>query len=642
MEDSRRRLLEKKARQGAAAERSARIDLELASLAGPLGLPPGFPGAEATSRALALLREVEEALAEERASAERTAREGERLAAESDEIARIEARLREELHAAGIPPDLSLPEALAAVEVSRRRLARRARLLEVEIPARREAVDEAEISRLEERLAALDAELSERRGTESPAGADVEPEEARREAEEAREALESEESALLTAERELAAAAREGGERARETEEALAETEALLDRAVLFRDAVDLAFGALTSSAAAVYGDFRRGLAEASRAILESWRVPWAALEFGDDLSVSAVAADGRTFTQAEIDGAFSTGAREQIHLTARLAVLRYLGAGGAGVPLLLDDPLTGTDDERFAAVMEFLISRVLPERPVLLVSCHGWRHERLRAALPPSSAGRLAGRPAPRAGGAGGRLMPVGGCRPEGVPVDSRGSPGETRPYPRGPETGRQRSRRGPFGPEPGGSVRAKACRLAHRPDAGGPRRLDCRVLVAGPRGAQEVAARPARSDRLGRPQERAQAGARPPGRHPPRHAGRDGGRAASRGPGRPRAREGRGGQARHDREPGRARGRRRVHAQDRREDRDGEAARPPQGLASAERVGRLRARARVEGLPQGRRERWRSRTRRCARPSRPSGTASTPSAWPSPSSAGRGRTGS
>ncbi len=194
-----------------------------------------------------------------------------------------------------------------------------------------------------------------------------------------------------TAERELAAAAREGGERARETEEGLAETEALLDRAVLFRDAVDLAFGALTSSAAAVYGDFRRGLAEASRAILESWRVPWAALEFGDDLSVSAVAADGRTFTQAEIDGAFSTGAREQLHLTARLAVLRYLGAGGTGVPLLLDDPLTGTDDERFAAVMEFLISRVLPERPVLLVSCHLWRHERLRAALPPSSAGRLA-----------------------------------------------------------------------------------------------------------------------------------------------------------------------------------------------------------------------------------------------------------
>jgi DNA repair exonuclease SbcCD ATPase subunit len=390
-EDSRRRLLEKQARLDAAAERSAQIGHDLAPLAGSLGLPPGFPRAEAAHRALALLREVEEALAEERSSAERTARDGERLAAESDEIARIEARLRAELHAADIPPDLSLPEALAVVEVSRRRLARRARLLEVEIPARREAVDEAEIARVEERLAALDSELSVRRGTESPADAEVEPEEARREAEEARATLESAESARLSAERELAAAAREGGERARETEEALAETEALLDRAVLFRDAVDLAFGALTSSAAAVYGDFRRGLAEASRTILESWRIPWAALEFGDDLSVSAVARDGRTFTQAEIDGAFSTGAREQLHLTARLAVLRYLGAGGSGVPLLLDDPLTGTDDERFVAVMEFLIQRVLPERPVLLVSCHGWRHERLRAALPEAASEQLA-----------------------------------------------------------------------------------------------------------------------------------------------------------------------------------------------------------------------------------------------------------
>jgi hypothetical protein len=390
-EDLRRRLHEKQARLDAVAERSARIGRDLVKVAGPLGLGAGFPGADAASRALVLLREVEEALDEERSAADRISRERERLAAESGEIERIEARLRAELQAAGIPPDLSLPEALASVEISRRRLARRARLLEVEIPARREAVDEAELARLEERLVALDAELAERRGAESPADANVEPEAARREAEEARAALESAESARLVAERELAAAAREGGERARETEEALAETEALLDRAVLFRDAVDLAFGALTASAAAVYGDFRRGLNEASRTILESWRVPWAALEFGDDLSVSAVASSGRTFTQAEIDGAFSTGAREQLHLTARLAVLRYLGAGGSGVPLLLDDPLTGTDDERFVAVMEFLISRVLPERPVLLVSCHGWRHERLRAALPPDAAERLA-----------------------------------------------------------------------------------------------------------------------------------------------------------------------------------------------------------------------------------------------------------
>ena len=74
-------------------------------------------------------------------------------------------------------------------------------------------------------------------------------------------------------------------------------------------------------------------------------------------------------------------------------------------MPLLLDDPLVGADDERFLAVMRFLATDVLGERPVLLLSCHGWRHERLLAALPPDVGERLtfvslapySSRPSPR-----------------------------------------------------------------------------------------------------------------------------------------------------------------------------------------------------------------------------------------------------
>ncbi len=75
-------------------------------------------------------------------------------------------------------------------------------------------------------------------------------------------------------------------------------------------------------------------------------------------------------------------------------------------MPLLLDDPLAGSDDERFVAIMGFLASHVLAERPVLLVSCHGWRHERLLAGLPAAARERLAlvsfprGAPGPRAAG--------------------------------------------------------------------------------------------------------------------------------------------------------------------------------------------------------------------------------------------------
>ena len=75
-------------------------------------------------------------------------------------------------------------------------------------------------------------------------------------------------------------------------------------------------------------------------------------------------------------------------------------------MPLLLDDPLVGADDERFVAVMRFLATDVLAERPVLVVSCHGWRHERLLEALGPES------RPTPRPRLARTVLLAAGGGR--------------------------------------------------------------------------------------------------------------------------------------------------------------------------------------------------------------------------------------
>ncbi len=39
---------------------------------------------------------------------------------------------------------------------------------------------------------------------------------------------------------------------------------------------------------------------------------------------------------------------------------------------------------------MRFLAMEVLAERPVMLVSCHGWRHERLLQTLPPAIRERM------------------------------------------------------------------------------------------------------------------------------------------------------------------------------------------------------------------------------------------------------------
>ncbi len=411
-DDRRRALAAATTRRDDAKARLAALDADLAPFREMLGLAPGVPEPGAAARLLELLVEFGLVRQETRTREEVLAKESERLAREDADLRDLERRLRDALAATGVPAGLPLAEALLAVEAGRRKAAKLRQLQEHELPARREAEGAGDPGALAARLAALDAEIARR--TSGTGGAVPEPvgtpEEARRAAEQSRAALSRAEDGRLAAERMLAAAAREGGDGARDVEEDIETAEALLVRATLFRDAVELARTSLGAAAKSVYSDFRRGLNEASRAILSTWRTPYEALEFSDELTLSALVKGGRVATRTEIESGLSTGAREQLHLTARLAALRYLGTGVAGVPLLLDDPLVGADDERFVAVMRFLATEVLSERPVLVVSCHAWRHERLLAALGEAAAGRLArvslapfsSRPAPAVRGNG------------------------------------------------------------------------------------------------------------------------------------------------------------------------------------------------------------------------------------------------
>ena len=66
----------------------------------------------------------------------------------------------------------------------------------------------------------------------------------------------------------------------------------------------------LASAATTTYGDFRSGLARASREILAACRLPYESLEFGEDLSVTVVARGGRPVTRADLAASVATGAR--------------------------------------------------------------------------------------------------------------------------------------------------------------------------------------------------------------------------------------------------------------------------------------------------------------------------------------------
>lgn len=405
-EERRQRLVERRVRLHAAAERLEAVERGLEPFRAALALVSGTPAPDEARRFLQILSDLEKADHSAAAREEAAGREEARLAAEAREIGELEEKLSELLARAGIPAGLSLAEGFLFVEAGRSRAARRREILEVELPAlgRVSAPDPDE--NVAERLAALSAEVAGRLGAAGAAAADLsvpaEPEAARRAAEAARETASRLEEARLAAEREVAQKAFEGAGRAREAEEQLAAAEAVRERALLFRDALDAARELLSAAASTTYGDFRAGLGRASREVLAACRLPYEALEFGEDLSVSVVARGGRPVTRADLGATVSTGAREQLHLVARLAALRHLGTGPRGLPLLLDDPLVGTDDGRFEAVLGFLVEDVLVERPVLLVSCHEARHERWLASLPAAAAARVRRVRLPRRAGGG------------------------------------------------------------------------------------------------------------------------------------------------------------------------------------------------------------------------------------------------
>jgi uncharacterized protein YhaN len=78
-----------------------------------------------------------------------------------------------------------------------------------------------------------------------------------------------------------------------------------------------------------------------------------------------------------------STGARDLLHLACRLALARFLGAGGMRLPLILDDPFAHCDDARTVAGIRLLLDSIAPEHQVILLACQESRFEWLRRRVP-------------------------------------------------------------------------------------------------------------------------------------------------------------------------------------------------------------------------------------------------------------------
>ncbi len=391
----RQQLSEINARRLAALERRKKLEVEIVPFRAALGSATGLPSAGDCRRALDLLEDMDRAQRQLETKLSVLEKEEQRLVEEARKISEIEDRIRGLAAKGSFSMGGPFTEVLAFLDSENQNAKRYQEIVENSLPAACEAVGRAEdIEKLEADARSLRSDLLSRLGAmamDERSLPTVPPlEMARRQLEESR--LEAERLAAECSEtlRLLGARLSDGMERAREDFENLEDAEIVLERAILFRQGLDLARDRMAAAASVVHRDFRKGLCDASKKVLSAWGLPYESLDFDENLVVTARALDGRVLPRAEFEASLSVGAREQLSLAARLAVIDYLGVGSRSLPLLLDDPFANADDDRFFAIMRFLVEKVLPTRPILVVSCHGLRHEQFLSRLPEELAGRV------------------------------------------------------------------------------------------------------------------------------------------------------------------------------------------------------------------------------------------------------------
>lgn len=125
-------------------------------------------------------------------------------------------------------------------------------------------------------------------------------------------------------------------------------------------------------------------LNDITREMLKHLGTEYESIEFDADLSISVRRKGQREpLNEWHMTGQLSTGTREQLHWLARMAVVRFLSKNKA-LPIILDEPFSEFDDERFLKIMRFLINNIAQHNQVIIFSCHQQRHEWLMDQLDP------------------------------------------------------------------------------------------------------------------------------------------------------------------------------------------------------------------------------------------------------------------
>lgn len=141
------------------------------------------------------------------------------------------------------------------------------------------------------------------------------------------------------------------------------------------KTALELARDTLHRLSTETYEDWSVKLNEIAKEMITNIGLDFDHLHFDSDLRITArKKSDGQEVNASNIGTQLSTGTKEQLHWLARMVVSRFLSKGNP-LPIVLDEPFSEADDERFLRVMQFLVDVLVTNHQVIIFSCHQQRH---------------------------------------------------------------------------------------------------------------------------------------------------------------------------------------------------------------------------------------------------------------------------
>jgi uncharacterized protein YhaN len=166
-------------------------------------------------------------------------------------------------------------------------------------------------------------------------------------------------------------------------------TEFRLQSAKRAKIALEMARDTLKRLSGENYIDWATNLNNIGKEMLSKLGLDYEEVRFDHDLRLVARRKNQEELSSKQIMSQLSIGTKEQLHWLARMIVAQYLSRQNS-LPIIMDEPFSEADDDRFLKMMRFLITVIAKEHQIILFSCHQQRHSWLRSQLDDPERGRL------------------------------------------------------------------------------------------------------------------------------------------------------------------------------------------------------------------------------------------------------------